>query len=546
MAHHAYTMKRFLGTYAPAVISGILLSWCFPRFHFHWLVWVALTPLLFRATTLTPRAAAGHFYLCAHIFHSLLLQWLIANIFWAGGWAIIGQQLLCVVLSLFWAALGYLWRRLHAWSPLYGGAVCLAGLWCGMELLHARMFTGFGWAALGYTQGGNLWTAQWAAVGGVGFISFLIVAVNGLLALGIREKARRLWRFSGAASIILAAHGAGYLLLADADYETLPLHVGVVQPNFPQEMKWDPAYDFEMLQRTAHLTRVLAAHIPVDLVVWPEALIVRHFEASPFMEAISATAVDAESHIFTGAVRNEYATGKSYNSSALFTQEGRLVGYYDKVHLAPFGEYVPFETYIPFLGQIAFGGVSAGHEQTTFDVNARVLGPLICFEVLFAPMAETLRTMGADVLVVITNLAWFGGSNAIPQELEIARMRAIETRLPLIHSANTGISGVFDPYGRFSVVSNTVSAQGNLMDWGPDIRPHHALMRRFVGAFPLAAPGIRPVPYGTVVLPWAIAAAGAALAVLAVYHGYARREAVKPAPRKKSVKKGKGKTAAKT
>jgi apolipoprotein N-acyltransferase len=422
---------------------------------------MALVPLFYKTAKDAPKITAFHFYLCAHIFHTLLLQWLIANLFWAGGWAIIGQQLLCVALSLFWAVLGWGWGMARSRNSRYAGAWCMAGLWCLMELLQARMFTGFGWSALGYAQGGNLWVAQWAAVGGVTLISFLLVGVNALLALGLREAESRFVRLLAAVVVVGMAHGAGVLLLKEADYATRPLNAGIVQPNFSQEMKWDGAYDVDMLQRTAQLTRALSSRYNPDITVWPEALIVRHFESPEVMEVLSSLTQETQSYLFTGAVRNDYATSKSFNSSALMGPDGKLRGYYDKVRLAAFGEYIPFEHYLPFLGQIAFGGVDAGQEQRVLSVKDRNLGPLICFEVLFAPMAEALRAKGADMLAVVTNLAWFGGANAIPQELEIARMRAIETRLPLLHSANTGISGVFDPYGRFHVVRQTVHSWAN-------------------------------------------------------------------------------------
>ncbi len=512
-------MKSFLRTYLPTILAGILLSWAFPRFHFHWMAWFALAPLFIRAIHATPRAAALHFFLCGHIFYTILLQWLIANIFWAGGWAILGQQGLCALLSLYWALLGYGWRWAYGRSPRYASALCFAGLWAGMEMLQARMFTGFGWGALGYTQGGNLFTAQWASIGGVTLISFCIVLVNAWLALAATHSGQRLMRLAAAVILVLVLNVGGYLLLNEADYETAPFHAGIVQPNFSQEMKWDPAYEVDMAQRTAQLSRALASRSSMDLLVWPEALIVRHYGSEPFLDILANTALDTRAYLFTGAVRHDYGTGKSYNAAALIGPDGADLGYYDKVRLAPFGEYIPFEEYLPFLGQIAFGGVSAGEEQIVFSVQERMLGPLICFEVLFAPMAEQLRGLGADMLAVTTNLAWFGGSNAIPQELEIARMRAIETRLPLVHSANTGISGVFDPYGRFQVVRHSVAARGDLVDWGEHAKPHHALMRRFVGVFPVAAPAPRFVPYGPMALPWILSAAGACLFVAAFIRG---------------------------
>lgn len=501
-------MKRLAITYIPSLVSAILLAWSFPAFHWHWLAWVALVPLLWRTAFLSPGKAAVHFYLCGHLFHTLTLQWLWANIFWAGGWAIIGQQFLCVGLSLCWAAVGFIWCLAHTRSSRLGGALCFAGLWVGLELFQSRAFSGFGWCALGYTQGPNLLAAQWAAVGGVGLVSFFIVLVNALLALALWRPEMRWQRLAAIPLLLALVHGTGYLLLKEADYGGAPFQVGVMQPNFSQEMKWDPAYDYEMLQRTAQMTRDLAAVRPVDLMVWPEALIVRHFENPVFKDALAQTAVDSGAYVFTGAARDDYATSKNYNSSALITPEGNLAGVYDKVRLAAFGEYVPLETYLPFLAHIAFGGVSAGEKQVTLPVKDRDIGPLICFEVLFAHMAEKLRNAGAEVLVVVTNLAWFGGSSAIPQELEIARMRAIETRLPLVHSANTGISGVFDPYGRFSVVRYTVSSEGKLVDWGDKVRPRHVMMRRFLGDFPLSAPAKRPLPGGPVFFPWGIALLG--------------------------------------
>ncbi len=543
-------MKHFLRTYLPVVAAGILLSWAFPRFHFHVLAWVALAPLFLSAAQSSPLGAAAKFYLCAHIFHSILLQWLVANIFWAGGWAIVGQQLLCVALSLYWAVFGFGWRWAHQRAPAYAGAVCLAGLWVLMELLQARLFSGFGWGALGYTQGGNLYVAQWASIGGVTLISFLLLLVNALLALAWVEQAYRVRRLVAAGCIVLVMHGGGYLMLGEADYESEPFTVGIVQPNFSQEMKWDPAYEVDMVQRTAQLSRALAAREPIDLMVWPEALVVRHYGIEPFLDILTHTARDMRTHLLTGTVRDDYNTGKSFNSTVLIGPEGTDMGHYDKIHLAPFGEYIPFEEYLPFIGHIAFGGMAAGKTPQVYSVGTRSPAPLICFEVLFAPLSERLLDMGADMLVVVTNLAWFGGSNAIPQELEIARMRAIETRLPLIHSANTGISGVFDPYGRFQVVRHTVAPRGDLVDWGDRAQPHHAIMRRFVGSFEIAAPALRILPYGPVLLPWLLATVGVLLVVAAFVRGFLWETVLgqgtpkpKPKAKKKSTAPSKGKSA---
>lgn len=533
-------MKQEIKNYLLVLISAVLLSWSFPSFHWHVLAWVALIPLFALSTYMSPGRIALYFFVCGHIFHSLTLQWLCANIFWAGGWAIIGQQLLCLVLSLCWVVVGVVWGTAYRWSSRYGGAVCLAGLWVGMELFQSLAFTGFGWCALGYSQGANLFVAQWASIGSVSLLSFFIVLINALVALALVHSNGRWKRSAAAIGLLILIHVVGMGLLKETDYTEPHFRVGIVQPNFPQEMKWDPAYDVDMLQRTVQVTRSLVEKQRVDLVVWPEALIVRHFENPLYKEVLSNMAADLNVWLFTGAVREEYATSKSYNSSALFNPQGEVVGVYDKVHLAAFGEYVPLERYFPFLGQIAFGGVSPGSEQKTFAVGDRTMGPLICFEVLFPPMAEYLRRKGADMLVVITNLGWFGASNAIPQELEIARLRAIETRLPVIHSANTGISGAFDPYGRFIPLHYIVAGKGDLIDIGDTAQPHHLVMRRFTGSLPVAVPAQLLIPFGPSLFPWIGTLLGLILVAVAIgqrFVGDISTNATEQVPAKVSKKK---------
>jgi apolipoprotein N-acyltransferase len=475
------------------------------------LAWLALVPLLLYTRESTLKATLLRFFLCGHIFHTLLLQWLWANMFWAGGWAIFGQQLLCLVLSLFWLLPALAWFFLQKTASRYTAALGFAGVWVGMELLQARLFTGFGWAALGYTQGADLFLAQLASLGSVSLVSFVLVLVNALLALGLSETEGRWWRLLPVPLFIALLHGGGFLLLQGADYSSQPLNTGIIQPNFSQEMKWDSDYYTEMVRKAGTLTQSLATQKEVDLVVWPEALVTVDYKIPIFYEALSDIAQTTGCYLFTGAVRDDLSSGQSYNSSVLFTPDGREAGYYDKIRLAAFGEYIPFENYLPFVGRIAFSGITPGTEQKVFSIKDRKVAPLICFEVLFGTLAEQLRQKGADCLIVVTNLAWFGNTAAMLQELEIARMRAIETGLPLLHSANTGISGVFDPYGRFSTVHHTVDTRGTLLDWTTDTQPYQVAMKRFVDAFPVATPAKRLLPGGPVFLPWMLFAVGAFL-----------------------------------
>ena len=371
-----------------------------------------------------------------------------------------------------------------------------------MEIAQDHLFSGFGWSALGYSQGPNPTFRQLAALGGVPLLTFVLVFTNAFWALGFCRKSGRnssrmehVLRVACVGGIILFVHGLGMLLLREADTAN-GLQVGVIQTDFALEMKMDAEYTQEMVRNAADKSRALAVNTPVDLIVWPESAIMTQVEDPGIRFQLEALAKDIKTPLFTGAERTEPHTGQSLNSSYLFDAEGKPGDYYDKVHLAPFGEYFPFSNYVPVLKEMvpAIGDLAQGTEQKVFPIKDRTFGPLICFEVLFGDLAERLREKGADFLVVITNLGWFGESSAIRQEFELARMRAVETRLPVVHCANTGISGMFDPYGRFSMVNLCFPDGVHADTIRPGLSPENLIKNRLAGAFTVPRPGVRPLP----------------------------------------------------
>lgn len=488
-------MWEFLAKYGLAGLSGAVLALCFPTWSLYPLAWVALVPLLYRSLSLTPRHVALQFFIAGVAFHLILLQWLLANINWAGGWAVWGYIILSCFLSVYWAGIGFIWTWMRSHAPKVGGPWSLALLWGGMEWLQSWIFTGFGWGSLGYSQGKDIYVLQWAAIGGGITISVLIVLCNGFLAYALKPGSRTTLFFVGALIVVLGSHGAGMLLLRQADYGDEPFRAGVLQSDFPLEMKWDREYTLDMVQNAAAKSRKLVENAPVDLFVWPEALIMTTITTPAIAKEVTTLSRDTQTPLFTGAVRYDQETGESRNSSHLIESDGKIVGHYDKVHLAPFGEYVPLSDYLPFIKQVvpAIGAVGMGDTQEIFETGGRRFGPLICFEVLFPDMSEFFRERGTDFLIVITNLAWFGASNAIPQELEIARMRAVETRLPLVHAANTGISGVFDPWGRFELADWFMAPNGEFYQPSRALHPFQTIMQRTIESLPVAKPAPRPL-----------------------------------------------------
>ena len=472
-------------TYGPAACSAALLCMAFPSWSFYPLAWIALIPLLWKTSSLPPAQAAKHFLLFGWLTHAFLLRWVLIHVFWVGGWAMLGNVLLALYYGLFWGVLGFSWRWIGTRLPKLPAALLIAVLWAGLEQIQTIPIVTYGCVgSLAYSQGPDLALLQLTALGGTALVAFVIVLSNAGIAMAIANKSYRLPHVLASALVLGAAHGIGAAMIGTTEYSDDPLTVGIFQSNFSIEMKHDPEYREEMIEIAAERSLVLDAHESIDLMLWPEALIMNSSYSPTVQEIISGFTEKADARLFTGAARHD---GASYNSSYYIDTDGSLLGTYDKMRLAPFGEYVPFGDTIPFLGAILgnAGSLAAGEVAETYDIHDRRFGPLICFEVFFPSMSQKLIAKEADSLVVVTNLAWFGVSHLVLQEFHVARIRAIENRVPLIHASNTGISGVFDPYGRFKGMKGIVDQSGTYRSLREDLRPQDTIQHRLVGAFEL-------------------------------------------------------------
>ncbi len=522
-------MWTFLKQYGLALSSAVLLAIAFPALSLWPLAWVALAPLFAQAACTGPVGAALRFFAAGWAFHLILLHWLGANVMWAGGPAMLGWIAVSALMGLFWALTGGIWAVLHARAPLAAGAALLALLWALMEWGMGYALYGFGWSAVGYTQAPAPFL-HLATAGGVYALSALVVFVNAALALAIVEVRGRIVRLGLALATVLVAVGVAWLLSPPPTAADPAFRVGMVQTNVAQPMKWDREYRVEIVRNAAEKTRQLAQFEALDLVVWPEGTVVDSFDAAPYPDMLLQLVEETGVPLLAGSTRRD-ATGV-YNSAVLVEPGGDLTNYYDKVMLAPFGEFVPMQDSVfAFVRALsAFGGLSAGESFRTFNVGSPTLGPLICFEVVPAHLSRLLRDKGAEAIVVVTNLSWFWASSALDQEWAIARMRAVETRLPVIHSANTGISGVIDPYGRVDLIRGLLYPDGRYIVLD-EARVNHRNVRlqRLVGAFDVPAPAPHPMPWGPRYFPHG-AGVGAVVLALAALLGVGNARAPQTPP----------------
>ena len=381
----------------------------------------------------------------------LSFAWLVDCIHFFGGFSWAATAIIygfiafevALYLALFGALVPVLARRpgtFLAVAPL---------LWGATEWLRTVMFS-WGWNLGGYVLADWPIALQLADLGGVYMLSWLVVLLSAGLAVCPEIPFRAL---AALGVVVLLVTGYGHHRLSQGAESREPaLSIGLVQGNIPQARKWDPAYRDDILRTFFDLTAALSGD--VDLVVWPEAAIPLFLQKSPETRAaMAALSRRVGAPVLTGAdtLRSTEGGGWRYFNSMLLVDGGDAPDRrYDKHHLIAFGEYLPLRGWLPEgVQKLTVGSedVTPGTGPATLDWAKAVLGPLICFEVIFPGEVRALAAAGARILINATNDAWFGESIK-PQHLAMSRVRAVENRLPLIRVANTGISAAYDPWGR--------------------------------------------------------------------------------------------------
>ena len=356
------------------------------------------------------------------------------------GWAApLAVSLMALRETLFWVA-GTLVARLIAPGRLSALVLSLTLA----EALRGYLFTGFPWALIGHVLIPTPW-AQLAAYGGPHLLTLLTLTV----AAGLVRVAQRRWW--GAVPLVVTLAVAPVLVPPSTPPAPDAPVIRIVQPNAPQDEKWDPAQNLVFFQRMIAYTQ---AEPRPDLIVWPETAVPVLLDyATPELEAISEAAQGVP--LVTGINRSQ--DGLYYNSLIVLGRMGQVQQSYDKAHLVPFGEYVPFGEVLKNMGIHGLatsegGGFAKGAvPQPLIDLpGVGTARALICYEGIFAE--EIATDERPRLLMMITNDAWFGKGAGPTQHLLQARLRAIEQGLPMVRSANTGISAMIDAYGRLTAM----------------------------------------------------------------------------------------------
>ena len=435
------------------------------------------------AVATAPRRPAAHAAAIAWLF---AFGYFLAGLFWIGEAFLVEADKFAALmpfavmampagLALFWAGAAAIASVM--WRPGWVRVLVLAITLSCAEWLRGHVLTGFPWNVLGYALTASealLQSASLLGIYGLTWITVLLLATPLVAWSDARVGARVAPTAAVRAALpataaclaclaLLAAWGAWRLTGHPPPEQAVRLRL--VQPSIPQREKWQSENQRRNFERHLELTlQNPAGEIDgakgVQLIVWPEA-------AMPFLPLDTPAALEAlgrvipaDGHLVAGLLRVEtappLAAGRKrrvLNSLVAFGPGGMPVAVYDKTHLVPFGEYLPFQATLEAIGLEQLTRIRGG-----FDVGPtprplmRIAGlppfaPLICYEAIF-PGTVVQSSERPAALLNVTNDGWFGNTTGPRQHLHQARVRAVEEGLPVIRSANNGISAVVDAFGR--------------------------------------------------------------------------------------------------
>lgn len=373
---------------------------------------------------------------------------------WALPFAVVGIPL---ALAFFYGFATAVARLL--WSNDIGRIAALAFGFGLAEWLRDFLFTGFPWNAVGYAAMPVPLLMQSVSVTGMVGMNALAVFVFALPAL---LAARRHVRLGAALlAVLVAAHvGFGYIRLAIPEKPAeRGLDVRIVQPAVDLSEKWDASVPDRIFATLMGLSAKApeAGHDKPQLILWPETSVPFFFAERPDALTALGEMLDDGQMLIAGVVREEGGSAadadrRYYNSVVAIDDKGEIADAVDKVHLVPFGEYLPLADLLGRFGlkQLVAGPTTyaAGNERHPIALSGgiRVL-PFICYEVIF-PDLVAIDATSAELIVNVTNDAWFGDTPGPYQHFRQAQIRAVENGVPLLRAANNGISAVVDPRGR--------------------------------------------------------------------------------------------------
>ncbi len=446
-------MTRFL----LAILTGVLFAFSFPNVAQGWLMFIALAPLLI--AVIRARSAGEAFLLGWTAFSTawlIMVPWVVRVMSHYGGLpyfvGVLIFMAMALVLGLYGGAFTAIVKRLRL-SERFLPWLLIPLAWAAIEFARTYLLTGFPWnlaatAIVDYTPMiqidraiGPYFTGALVLFPSV-VIAWLVTqrvaSIARVMVIGSLSILLLVWWGTGLVASKLIAHPSGNATMKAA----------LLQPNISQEMRWDEANVLAIYQKMIAMT-VEATKAGAKVVIWPESTVpLSYTETAFYRSSIEELSRDHDIDIILGSVATDPARPNRIWNSAFLVSSGQTIGHYDKIRLVPFGEYVPLRRMLFFAEKLVHAVGEFEFGTNDFPLGGKhKYGPAICYEVVYPQITRQQIRNGADVIVTITNDAWYDGTSAPPQHLWQARMRAIEGNRYMLRAGTTGISAFIDPTG---------------------------------------------------------------------------------------------------
>ncbi len=471
------------------ILSAVVSILCFPPFRFGPFIFLSLVPLLLAVEGLPSHRAFKYGFLWGVLFYLGLVYYIA----WVTPPGMIATVLILALIpgSALWIFVRLLMRN-------RGAAVVSLPLYFVMwNWLLTMSDLNYPWTDIGYALAYYLPLIQAAEIGAVYLISLAILGVNVALYVSVSGRfelsnmARRNLRLGAVLAVaLLYVYGVIRLPNEKETVEGGTLTVGILQGNMTRDIKWKPANLEKNFETYFDLSRDAAAE-GAKFLVWPETATPTYLvQERRYMARVDSLVDSLGVSILTGTPYYEVAGPQEYiyfNSAVLITPGHDDYQVYSKIHLVPMSEKIPFSERFKKLKEIRLGQAdfSSGRDMTIFDLDGYKFATVICFESAFPGYCRRFAQLGAQFLVVITNDMWFGRTSLLEQHAMMSVFRAIENRIPLVRSANTGISMAVDKWGRIRVKSGIFVRQHLTTEISPE--DSKSIYRRYGDIIPKAA-----------------------------------------------------------
>jgi apolipoprotein N-acyltransferase len=438
--------------YTVLFCAGLLMTFAYAPFNIWCLPFILLSIVLLSSRAAkTAKQSAKYGFAFGFGWFAAGISWVHVAIAEFGGLpfllSVLLMALLCGYLAIYPALFTYLDKRFNHKHIVSYTIV----FWLFTEWLRSWMLTGFPWLSIGYTQTQSPLNTLAPIIGEFGLQAILI----GFSALVLSSTKKRYFLATGV-SIVLLSHQVQWL-----NETTKSINIALVQGNIEQSVKWNPDNEVPTMTKYWQLTEDVIAD--ADVIIWPEAAIPRiEYLAQEYLQFIDEKAFEHDAAIVTGIVdyqpdttlafNNVIVTGKKRSGDALGQYYYQHSNRYKKHHLLPIGEFVPFESIMRTLAPLFNLPMSSFNRgafvQENLIANNLRMATAICFEIAFSPQVSANINSETDVILTVSNDAWFGDSHGPWQHLQIAQMRSLELAKPVIRATNNGVSAIIDGQGQ--------------------------------------------------------------------------------------------------